>query len=99
VLRGRRGILSARESAGTAVGENDLQLTQNQIPVLASVMPLLYDPLGCQIQYSAQKIVVGKGNLILCHLTELAFNLSMMFVVYMVFRFAGGYLKNVFKTS
>ena len=62
----------ARESAYGPVGEHDLQLTEHQIPVLISGVPVLHDTLGGQIQHPAQGVVVREGGLVLCDLPELA---------------------------
>ena len=51
----------AMESARAAVGEHDLQLTEDQIPILVSGMPVLHDALRRQIKH-----------LVLCDLPELA---------------------------
>ena len=53
------------------VGEHDLQLTQNQVPVLAPDTLVLYDPLGSQIEHQAQRVIGGEGRLVLRHLAEL----------------------------
>jgi len=63
---------NARESAYSAVGEHDLQLTEHQIPVLTSGVPVLHDTLGGQIQHPAQGVVVREGGLVLRDLPELA---------------------------
>ena len=62
----------ARESARAAVGEHDLQLTEDQIPILVSGMPVLHDTLRSQIKHLAQRIVIRKRRLVLCDLPELA---------------------------
>ena len=62
----------ARESARAAVGEHDLQLTKDQIPILVSCMPVLHDALRSQIKHLAQGIVICKRRLVLCDLPELA---------------------------
>lgn len=61
-----------RESANGSVGEHDLQLTEHQIPVLTSGVPVLHDALGGQIQHPAQGVVIREGGFILCDLPELA---------------------------
>ena len=61
-----------RESANGPVGEHDLQLTEHQIPVLTSGVPVLHDALGGQIQHPAQGVVVREGGLVLRDLPELA---------------------------
>ena len=63
---------NARESAYGPVGEHDLQLTEHQIPVLTSGVPVLHDALGGQIQHPAQGVVIREGGFILCDLPELA---------------------------
>ena len=63
---------NARESANGSVSEHDLQLTEHQIPVLTSGVPVLHDALGGQIQHPAQGVVIREGGLVLCDLTELA---------------------------
>ena len=45
------GILFQGGSARFAVGEHDLQLAENHVPILAAGVPVLHDPLGCQIQH------------------------------------------------
>ncbi len=60
----------ARESAGRAVGEHDLQLTEHHIPILAPGM--LFNTLGGQVEHFAQGIIIGKRRLVLGYLTELA---------------------------
>ena len=66
------GNNNARESAGGAVREHDLQLAENHIPVLAASVPVLYDALRGQVKHLAQGIVIGKGRLVLGDLSELA---------------------------
>ena len=61
-----------RESANGSVGEHDLQLTEHQIPVLTSGVPVLHDALGGQIQHPAQGVVIREGGLVLRDLPELA---------------------------
>ena len=60
----------ARGSA-CPVCKHDLQLTEYHVPVLASGMPVLEDSLRGQIQHSTQRIVIGKGRLVLRDLPEL----------------------------
>ena len=61
-----------RESANGSVGEHDLQLTEHQIPVLTSGVPVFHDALRGQIQHPAQGVVVREGGLVLRYLPELA---------------------------
>ena len=61
-----------RGSAHGPVGEHKLQLTEHQVPVLAPGMPVLYNPLGGQIQHPAQGVIIGEGRLALGDLPELA---------------------------
>ena len=71
------GNPNARGSAHLPVGEHDLQLTENHVPILAPCVPVLNDPLGRQVQHPPQGIVIGKRRLILRNLPELpvqAFN-------------------------
>ena len=65
------GNPNARGSAHLPVGKHDLQLTEHHVPILATGVPVLNDPLGCQVQHPPQGIIVGKGGLVLCNLTEL----------------------------
>ena len=65
------GNSNARGSACLPVGEHDLQLTEHHVPILAPSVPVLDDPLGCQVQHPPQGIVVGEGGLVLCNLPEL----------------------------
>ena len=62
------GNPNARGSAHLPVGEHDLQLTENHVPILAPGMPVLNDPLGCQVQHPPQRIVVGERGLVFCDL-------------------------------
>ena len=62
------GNPKARGSAHLPVGEHDLQLTEYHVPILASGMPVLDNPLGGQIQHPPQRIVVGERGLILGNL-------------------------------
>lgn len=54
-----------RGSAHAVVGEEELQLAEYQIPILISGMPMLHNPLRHQIEFSPQKIIVGKTALFL----------------------------------
>ena len=65
------GNPNSRGSARLAVGEHDLQLTENHVPILAPGVPVLNDPLRCQIQHPTQGIVIGEQGLVLCDLPEL----------------------------
>ena len=65
------GNSKGRGSARAAVGKEELQLAEHQVPVLAPGMPVLYDPLGCQVKHSPQRIVVGKAGFVLGDLPEL----------------------------
>ena len=67
----RLGTLRPGESTGASVSEHNLQLAQNQVPVLAPGVPVLHDPLGRQIEHPTQGVIVGEGGLVLRHLTEL----------------------------
>ena len=58
-------------SACPAVGEHDLQLAEYHVPILAPGVPMLDNPLGCQIQHPPQRIVVGERGLVLRDLPEL----------------------------
>ena len=60
-----------RGSARRSIGEQNLQLAEHQIPILAPSMPVLHDPLGCQVQHPAQRIVIGEAGLVLGNLPEL----------------------------
>ena len=55
------GTFYSQGSAGSACGEHDLQLAEDQIPVLASGTPALRDALGVQVEHPAQGIIVGKA--------------------------------------
>ena len=60
-----------------AVGKHDLQLAEYHVPILAPGVPMLDDPLRCQIQHPTQRIVIGERWLVLSDLPELpvqAFN-------------------------
>ena len=48
------GILFQGGSASVPVREHDLQLTEHNIPILVSGMPMTSNSLGCQIQHSSQ---------------------------------------------
>ena len=61
----------SRGSACLAVGEHDLQLAEHHVPILAPGVPMLDDPLGCQIQHPPQGIIIGERGLVLRDLTEL----------------------------
>ena len=61
-----------RGSAHLAVSEHDVQLTEHHVPILAPGVPVLHDALGRQVEHPAQRIIVGKGRLVLCDLPELA---------------------------
>ena len=65
------GNSNARGSAYLPVGEHDLQLTENHVPILAPCVPVLNDPLGRQVQHPPQRIIIGERGLILCDLPEL----------------------------
>ena len=65
------GNPNARGSAYLSVGEHDLQLTENHVPILAPGVPVFHDPLGRQVQHPPQRIVIGKRGLIFCDLPEL----------------------------
>ena len=52
-------------------GEHDLQLAENQVPILAPCVPVPADSLRCQIEHPAQRIVIGKARLVLRYLPEL----------------------------
>ena len=47
----------SRGSACFAVGEHNLQLAEHHVPILAPGVPMLDDPLGCQIQHPPQRKV------------------------------------------
>lgn len=66
------GNSKGKGSAHASVDREDLQLAEHQIPILASGVPVLHDPLGCQIKHSPQRIVIGKTGFILGDLPELA---------------------------
>ena len=66
------GTLYRQESAGGTSGEHNLQLTEYQVPVLASGAPASRDALGGQVEHPAQGIIVGKAGLVFRDLTELA---------------------------
>ena len=65
------GNTISRGSACLAVGEHDLQLAENHVPILAPGVPMLDDPLRCQVQHPPQRIVVGERRLVLGDLPEL----------------------------
>ena len=65
------GNSKGRGLAHAAVGEEDLQLAEHQIPILISGVPVLHDPLGCQVKHSFQRIVVGKAWFVPGDLPEL----------------------------
>lgn len=60
-----------RGSAHAAVGKEDLYLSEHQVPILTSGVPVLHDPLRRQVEHSPQRIVVAKTGCILGDLTEL----------------------------
>ena len=66
------GNTKQRGSDSHPVGEHDLQLAEHHVPVLAPGVPVLHDALGRQVEHPAQRIIVGKGRLVLCDLPELA---------------------------
>lgn len=66
------GTLYRQGSAGGTSGEHNLQLTEYQVPVLASGTPASRDALGGQIEHPAQGIIVGKAGFVFCDLAELA---------------------------
>ena len=65
------GNPNARGSAHLPVGEQDLQLTEHHVPILAPGVPVLYDPLSRQIQHPPQRIVARKTGFVLGDLPEL----------------------------
>ena len=65
------GKTDSRESASFSVSKHDFQLIEYHVPILAPSMPVPDDPLGCQIEHSPQRIVIGKRGLVLCDLTKL----------------------------
>lgn len=65
------GNPNTRGSVRRWVGEQDLQLAEHHIPVLAPGVPVLYNPLSRQIQHPAQRIVIGEAGLVLGNLPEL----------------------------
>ena len=65
------GKAKGRGSARASVGEEELQLTEHQVPILTPDMPVLDNSLGCQIEHSPQRIVVGKAGFVLGDLPEL----------------------------
>lgn len=66
------GTFYSQGSANSTAGEHDLQLAEDQIPVLASGTPALRDALGGQVEHPAQGIIVGKAGLVFRDLTELS---------------------------
>ena len=58
----------ALNKSARAVGEHDLQLIEYHVPILTPCVPVLDDPLRCQIQYPTQGIVIGKRRLVLRNL-------------------------------
>ena len=90
------GNSKGRGSAHAAVGEEDLQLAEYQIPILTSGVPVLYDPLGRQIEHPPQRIVVGKAGFVFRDLPELP--VQALDDVGRV-RISGGYSKKVLRTS
>ena len=58
-------------SACLAVREHDLQFAEHHVPILAPGVPMLDNPLGCQIQHPTQGIVIGERRLVLSDLPEL----------------------------
>lgn len=65
------GILNQGELARLAAVKHDCKSAEHHVPILAPSMPVLYNPLSRQIQHSAQRIIVGKGYLVLGDLAEL----------------------------
>ena len=65
------GNPNSRGSARLAVGKHDLQLAEHHVPILAPGVPMLDDPLGCQVQHPSERIIVGKRWLVLRDLPEL----------------------------
>ena len=66
------GTFYSQGSANSTAGEQDLQLAERQVPVLASGAPALRNALGGQVKHPAQGIIVGKAGFVLRDLTELA---------------------------
>ena len=66
------GTFYSQGSANSTAGEQDLQLAEHQVPVLASGAPALRNALGGQVKHPAQGIIVGKAGFVLRDLTELA---------------------------
>ncbi len=62
----------AKGSASGPVGEHELELAEDHVPVLAPGVPVLHDPLRGQIEHPAQRIVVGEAGFVLGDLSELA---------------------------
>ena len=51
------GTFCSQESAGSTIGEHDLQLAEYQVPALASGTPAVCDALGGQVLPSRKKLV------------------------------------------
>lgn len=66
------GEFHGKDSVSSPSGEQNLQLAEHQIPILAPGAPMLLDALGGKIEHSAQGIVIGKAGLVLGDLPELA---------------------------
>ncbi len=66
------GTISGKGSAGGPVGEHQLQLTEDQVPVLTPGTPAFRDALGGQVKHPAKGVIIGKTGLVFRDLPELA---------------------------
>ena len=66
------GIREGKGSANRPAGEHELQLAEDQIPVLTSGTPALCDALRSQVKHSAQRIIVREAGLVFGDLPKLA---------------------------
>ena len=63
---------STRGSVCSVVREQDLQLAEDHIPVLAAGVPVLYDALRSRVKHLVQGIIIGEERLVFSDLSELA---------------------------
>ena len=66
-----QGHFYSQRSADNVAREHDLQLAEQQVPVLASGTPASRDALRGQVEHPTQGIIVGKARLVFCDLPEL----------------------------
>ena len=62
MLAGLPGTFYSQGLANSTAGEHDLQLAEDQIPVLASGTPALRDSLKGKVEHPAKGIIVGKAG-------------------------------------